>query len=282
MTMKTTLNCNGKLLDLSAACVMGIINSTPDSFYEPSRQANIETALLKAEQMLLDGAAILDVGGMSTRPGAELIDAQTEQKRILPLIKSLAARFPEAIISVDTVYATTAQAAVDAGAGIINDISAGKFDEQLLPTVAQLHTPYILMHLQGTPQTMQQNPQYPKGVVPDVVQFMADKLVNLRLLGIHDVIIDPGFGFGKTTEHNYQLLKGLPTLQILGMPIMVGISRKGMIWRPLNITTQQALNGTTIAHTIALLNGANLLRTHDVKEAIEAIKLVELYQHTAN
>ena len=280
--MKTTLNCNGKLLDLSTACVMGIINSTPDSFYEPSRQATIETALLKAEQMLLDGAAILDIGGMSTRPGAELLDAQTEQKRILPLIKSLAARFPEAIISVDTIYATTAQAAVNAGAGIINDISAGKFDEQLLPTVAQLHTPYVLMHLQGTPQTMQQNPKYPKGVVPEVVQFMADKLANLRLLGIHDVIIDPGFGFGKTTEHNYQLLKGLPTLQILGMPIMVGISRKGMIWRTLNITAQQALNGTTIAHTIALLNGAKLLRTHNVKEAIEAIKLVELYQHTAN
>ena len=261
---------------------MGIINSTPDSFYEPSRQATIETALLKAEQMLLDGAAILDIGGMSTRPGAELLDAQTEQKRILPLIKSLAARFPEAIISVDTIYATTAQAAVNAGAGIINDISAGKFDEQLLPTVAQLHTPYVLMHLQGTPQTMQQNPKYPKGVVPEVVQFMADKLANLRLLGIHDVIIDPGFGFGKTTEHNYQLLKGLPTLQILGMPIMVGISRKGMIWRTLNITAQQALNGTTIAHTIALLNGAKLLRTHDVKEAIEAIKLVEIYQHFAN
>lgn len=280
--MKTTLNCNGKLLDLSTACVMGIINSTPDSFYEPSRQTNIDTALRKAEQMLFDGAAILDVGGMSTRPGAELLDAQTEQNRILPLIKSLVRRFPEAIISVDTVYATTAQAAVIAGAGIINDISAGKFDEQLLPAVAQLHIPYILMHLQGTPQTMQQNPQYPKGVVQEVVQFMVDKLANLRLLGIHDVIIDPGFGFGKTTEHNYQLLKALPTLQMLDQPIMVGVSRKGMIWRALNITTQQALNGTTIAHTIALLNGAKLLRTHDVKEAIEAIKLVELYQHTAN
>lgn len=277
--MKTTLNCGGKLLDLSTPRVMGIINTTPDSFYEPSRSQNIDQALRQAEQMLIDGADVLDIGGMSTRPGAMLIDPKTEQKRILPLIKSLAERFSEVIISVDTVYATTAQAAVDAGAGIINDVSAGKFDAQLLPTIAQLRVPYVLMHLQGTPDTMQQNPHYPHGVVPTVVQFLADKLAFLRQLGIYDVVIDPGFGFGKTTEHNYQLLKGLSVLQILGQPIMAGVSRKGMIWRTLGIDAKQALNGTTVVHTIALLNGAKLLRVHDVKEAVEAIKLVELYKN---
>lgn len=277
--MKTTLNCGGKLLDLSTPRVMGIINTTPDSFYEPSRSQNIDQALRQAEQMLIDGAAILDIGGMSTRPGATLIDPETEQKRILPLIKSLAERFSEVIISVDTVYATTAQAAVDAGAGIINDVSAGKFDAQLLPTIAQLRVPYVLMHLQGTPDTMQQNPHYPHGVVPTVVQFLADKLAFLRQMGIHDVVIDPGFGFGKTTEHNYRLLKSLSVLQILGQPIMAGVSRKGMIWRTLGIDAKQALNGTTVVHTIALLNGAKLLRVHDVKEAVEAIKLVELYKN---
>lgn len=278
--MKTTLNCGGKLLDLSTPRVMGIINTTPDSFYEPSRSRNIDQALRQAEQMLIDGAAILDIGGMSTRPGATLIDPQTEQKRIIPLIKSLAEQFSQAIISVDTVYATTAQAAVDAGAGIINDVSAGKFDAQLLPTIAQLHVPYVLMHLQGSPDTMQQNPHYPHGVVPTVVQFLADKLAFLRQLGIHDVVIDPGFGFGKTTEHNYQLLKSLSVLQILGLPIMAGVSRKGMIWRTLGIDAKQALNGTTVVHTIALLNGVTLLRVHDVKEAVEAIKLVELYKNS--
>lgn len=277
--MKTTLNCGGKLLDLSTPRVMGIINTTPDSFYEPSRSQNIDQALRQAEQMLIDGADVLDIGGMSTRPGATLIDPQTEQKRILPLIKSLAERFSEVIISVDTVYATTAQAAVDAGAGIINDVSAGKFDAQLLPTIAQLRVPYVLMHLQGSPDTMQQNPHYPHGVVPTVVQFLADKLAFLRQMGIHDVVIDPGFGFGKTTEHNYQLLKSLSVLQILGLPIMAGISRKGMIWRTLGIDPKQALNGTTVMHTIALLNGATLLRVHDVKEAVEAIKLMELYKN---
>lgn len=277
--MKTTLNCGGKLLDLSTPRVMGIINTTPDSFYEPSRSQNIDQALRQAEQMLIDGAAILDIGGMSTRPGATLIDPETEQKRILPLIKSLAERFSEVIISVDTVYATTAQAAVDAGAGIINDVSAGKFDAQLLPTIAQLRVPYVLMHLQDTPDTMQQNPHYPHGVVPTVVQFLADKLAFLRQMGIHDVVIDPGFGFGKTTEHNYRLLKSLSVLQILGQPIMAGVSRKGMIWRTLGIDAKQALNGTTVVHTIALLNGAKLLRVHDVKEAVEAIKLVELYKN---
>jgi dihydropteroate synthase len=277
--MKTTLNCGGKLLDLSTPRVMGIINTTPDSFYEPSRSQNIDQALRQAEQMLIDGAAILDIGGMSTRPGATLIDPETEQKRIIPLIKSLAERFSEVIISVDTVYATTAQAAVDAGAGIINDVSAGKFDAQLLPTIAQLRVPYVLMHLQGTPDTMQQNPHYPHGVVPTVVQFLADKLAFLRQMGIHDVVIDPGFGFGKTTEHNYRLLKSLSVLQILGQPIMAGVSRKGMIWRTLGIDAKQALNGTTVVNTIALLNGAKLLRVHDVKEAVEAIKLVELYKN---
>lgn len=278
--MKTTLNCGGKLLDLSTPRVMAIINTTPDSFYEPSRSQNIDQALRQAEQMLIDGADVLDIGGMSTRPGATLIDPQTEQKRILPLIKSLAEQFSQAIISVDTVYATTAQAAVDAGAGIINDVSAGKFDAQLLPTIAQLRVPYVLMHLQGSPDTMQQNPHYPHGVVPTVVQFLADKLAFLRQMGIHDVVIDPGFGFGKTTEHNYQLLKSLSVLQILGQPIMAGISRKGMIWRTLGIDAKQALNGTTVVHTIALLNGATLLRVHDVKEAVEAIKLVELYKNS--
>lgn len=259
---------------------MGIINTTPDSFYEPSRSQNIDQALRQAEQMLIDGADVLDIGGMSTRPGATLIDPQTEQKRIIPLIKSLAERFSEVIISVDTVYATTAQAAVDAGAGIINDVSAGKFDAQLLPTIAQLRVPYVLMHLQGSPDTMQQNPHYPHGVVPTVVQFLADKLAFLRQMGIHDVVIDPGFGFGKTTEHNYRLLRSLSVLQILEMPIMAGVSRKGMIWRTLGIDAKQALNGTTVMHTIALLNGATLLRVHDVKEAVEAIKLVELYKNS--
>lgn len=280
--MHQTINCGGKLLDLSQPRIMGIINTTPDSFYAHSRQQTITAALHTAEQMLTDGASVLDVGGMSTRPGAALIDSPTEQQRIVPIIAALVKHFDTAIVSVDTVYGATAQAAAQVGASLINDISAGSIDAQLLPTVAQLQLPYVLTHLQGTPATMQQQPHYQHGVVQEVLFFLAKKYAQLRQLGINDVIIDPGFGFGKTTDHNFALLHQLPTLQALGLPLMVGVSRKGMIWRTLDISPNEALNGTTVLHTLALLGGARLLRTHDPKPAAEAIQLVARYQKAAN
>ena len=267
-----TLNCCGRLLTLEKPLVMGILNLTPDSFYPGSRLSGVDAILERAEGMLEAGATFLDVGGMSTRPGAELLSAEEELNRVLPAVEALHARFPEALISIDTVWAGVAKNAVEAGACMVNDISAGRLDPALYETVASLRVPYVLMHMQGTPRTMQQAPQY-DDVVTAVLDFLIAELGKLRALGIHDVILDPGFGFGKTVAHNYALLKNLAAFQILEAPILAGLSRKSMITRVLDVPPDQALNGTTALHVIALQQGAHILRVHDVKEAVEVVKI---------
>ena len=257
---------------------MGIINATPDSFFEDSRKATISESIDKAAQMINEGASIIDIGGQSTKPGSDSIAATEEMERILPVISAIAKKFPEIIISVDTYYSTVAKAAVENGASIVNDISGGQFDSLMIETVAKLNVPYICMHIKGVPKTMQNNPQY-ENITKEVLDYFIEKLNACRLAGIKDVIIDLGFGFGKTIEQNYQLLKSLSVFKMLDCPLLVGISRKGMIYKPLNIGAEFALNGTTVVNTIAIQNGANILRVHDVKEAIEAVKLLNLYQN---
>lgn len=272
-----TLNCMGQLLVLDKPVVMGILNTTPDSFYSGSRVKQTDAALLRAEAMLADGAAILDIGGQSTRPNSERLSADEELKRVLPAIETIHQNFPEAIISIDTFYAMVAKEAVAAGAAIVNDISAGTLDKNLIPTVAELGVPYVLMHMKGDPQTMQNNPTY-ENVTLDVFDQLSFAIKNLQRQGIHDIIIDPGFGFGKTIAHNFQLLRELSFFQQLQKPILAGLSRKGTVYKTLHTTPEKALNGTTVLHTIALLNGATMLRAHDVKEAKEAIDLFLAYQ----
>ncbi|HEU0110002.1 MAG TPA: dihydropteroate synthase [Flavisolibacter sp.] len=271
-----TLNCNGKLLVIDKPIVMGIINATPDSFYPGSRIQHTDDILYKAENMLNDGAVILDVGGQSTRPGSEQVGAEEELKRVIPAIEAITKNFPKALISVDTFYASVLKAAVEAGANIANDVSAGSIDDELLPMVASLKVPYVLMHMKGHPQTMQMNPVY-DNVVTEVFDALNIKKQELKQSGINDIIIDPGFGFGKTIQHNFQLLKGLSFFKEMEAPLLVGVSRKSTVYKTLQVTPEEALNGTTVLHTIALLNGASILRVHDVKEACEAIRLVNEY-----
>lgn len=272
-----SINCKGRLLSFHQPLVMGILNTTPDSFFTHSRTQTLDAVLARAEAMLQAGAAILDMGGQSTRPGAERVSAETEAERILPAIEAVHRRFPEAVISVDTFYASVASQAVDRGAALINDISAGTLDAAMFETVARLQVPYVLMHIQGEPQTMQQHPQY-HNVVLDVFDFLNFKIAELQRLGVTDIIVDPGFGFGKNTRHNFDLLEGLSYFGQLGKPLMVGVSRKGMVYRTLGIGAEEALNGTTVLHTISLLKGARLLRVHDVAEAVQAIRLVGMLQ----
>ena len=272
-----TLNCKGRLLVVDKPVVMGIINITPDSFYAGSQKASVDEALQVAENMLDDGAAVLDIGGQSTRPGSVRISAGEEIDRTLPVIEAIHKNFPQAFVSVDTYSSAVAGHAVAAGACIVNDISGGTMDEDMLSTVGGLHVPYICMHIKGTPETMQKNPTY-ENVTREVLDFFIPQLEKCRLQNIHDVIIDPGFGFGKTARHNFQLLKDLASFKMLGKPILAGLSRKATIYKTLDITAEEALNGTTVLNTIALLNGANLLRVHDVKEAMQAIELVEAYR----
>lgn len=267
-----TLNCKGRLLIIDKPIVMGIINVTPDSFYTESRKTLLNDVLQQAEKMLHDGAAILDIGGQSTRPGSKEIGAKAELKRIIPAIEAISKRFPESCISVDTFFAKVAAEAVNAGACIVNDISAGTLDKEMIQTVAQLQVPYIAMHMKGTPQTMQQQANY-QDVTLEVLDFFIKKTEECRLAGINDVIVDAGFGFAKTISHNFTLLKNLSLFKILEKPLMAGLSRKATIYKTLGITPEEALNGTTVLNTIALTNGADILRVHDVKEAVEAIKL---------
>lgn len=272
---KTTLNLRGKLLDLSTPLVMGILNLTPDSFYQPEGrdgQPALNQVLKEAEQMLQDGASILDLGAYSSRPNAEHISAAEELQRLLPVLQALVKTFPEAVFSVDTFRAEVAEKAIEAGAHIINDISAGELDENMFETVARLKVPYILMHMQGTPQTMQNNPSY-EHVIPELTDYFVKKIQKLHDLGAYDLLIDPGFGFGKTLEHNYEILGKLETFKMLQVPLLAGVSRKSMIYEVLGGTASNALNGTTVANTIALLKGAKILRVHDVKPAAEAVKI---------
>jgi dihydropteroate synthase len=270
------LRVKDRLLEVRFPLVMGILNATPDSFHAGSR-VDVDGALRAAETMFEEGAAILDIGGMSTRPGAEEVDADTELRRVVPVVEAIHRRFPEAWLSVDTYRAAVARAAVEAGAGLVNDVGAGLLDAAMLPIVAALGVPYVAMHMRGVPRSMQDDPRY-TDVLAEVVHFLGERLNAARSAGIADVLLDPGFGFGKTTTHNHALLRGLPALLALGAPVLVGLSRKRMINEVLGTTPATALNGTTVLHTIALLNGASLLRVHDVREAVEAVRLCALHQ----
>ena len=274
-----TLNCKGRMLVIDRPLVMGIINITPDSFYAESRFKGTDAVLQQAEKMLLEGAAILDLGAQSTRPGSRQEGADAELQRLLDPLYAIHNRFPEALISVDTYFARVAGQAVEAGAHMVNDISGGSFDEAMIATVADLRVPYICMHVKGTAQTMHHDPQY-RDVALEVLDYFSVKVAACTRAGIHDVIIDPGFGFSKTAAHNFTLLRELGKLNILGKPILAGISRKSTIYKTLSVTAEEALNGTTVLNTICLLNGAHILRVHDVKEAVETVKLVQTYQLT--
>ncbi|WP_353483973.1 dihydropteroate synthase [Haliscomenobacter sp.] len=275
---QTTLNCAGRLLNLDKPVIMGIINVTPDSFYAGSRFMELDDILRQAEIMLTDGAQILDVGGMSSRPGATIITAEEEVQRIAPVIDALVKHFPSAIVSVDTIYGHTAKVSKDLGASIINDVSAGRLDATMYPIVAELGLPYILMHMQGMPGTMQTNPAY-TDVVTEVLDFFIAEVGKLRALGVKDIVLDPGFGFGKTIAHNYQLLNSLHIFQVLDAPVLAGLSRKSMIYKLLKTKPEEALNGTSVLHMVALQQGAKLLRVHDVKPAMEVIKLWEMLEN---
>jgi len=272
---KATLNAGGKLIDLTTPKVMGIINLTPDSFYADSRKQDTASALQQAEKMLADGAAFLDIGAYSSRPGAEDISIQEELDRLLPAVEAITKAFPDAVLSIDTFRARVAEAAIKAGAHIINDIGGGELDTDMFATVARLQVPYILMHMKGTPQNMNKQAQY-EDVFNEVFDYFTDKYHQLKQLGVKDVILDPGFGFAKKMEHSYTLMKRLQDFNPLQLPVLVGISRKNMIYKTLGITAAEALNGTTALNAIALTKGANILRVHDVKEAVEAVKIWEM------
>ncbi len=271
-----TLNCQGKLVTIKTPLVMGIVNATPDSFFAGSRAMDQSAVREVVGKMLNEGADIIDIGGQSTRPGSERISAEEEIARITPAIQTITENFPAAIISIDTFYADVAKKAVEAGASIVNNISGGDLDEAMLACVASLKVPYICMHMRGTPQSMTRENQY-DNLPLEVVDYFISKIRKCRKAGIKDVIIDPGFGFAKNAEQNFLLLKNLSLLKILNVPVLVGLSRKSTICKTLNITAAEALNGTTVMHTLSLLNGANILRVHDVKEAKEAITLVSKY-----
>ncbi len=275
---KATLNARGKLIELGTPKVMGIINLTPDSFYAGSRKPAIVDALQQAEKMLTEGATFLDLGAYSSRPGADDISVQEEMDRLLPVMEAIAKSFPDAVLSVDTFRAQVAEAAVKAGAHMINDISGGQLDADMFSTVARLKVPYVLMHMKGNPKTMNQLAVY-DDVFNEVFDYFVERCNQLRQLGVTDVIIDPGFGFAKKPEHGYTLLNRLDEFNTLGLPILAGLSRKKMIYSLLGVTADNALNGTTVLNTIALMKGANILRVHDVKEAVEAIRLIAAFNN---
>lgn len=270
---KKTLNCRGRLVDLTVPAVMGILNSTPDSFFTGSR-VTTDRIVDTAEKMLADGATFLDIGGYSTRPGAKEVSAVEETARILPAIEAIINRFPDALISVDTFRASVARQAVEAGASLINDVAGGTLDPAMFGTVANSGVPYVLMHLRGTPQTMQSLATY-QNLVTEVIDELGSRLAELRSMGVKDVILDPGFGFAKTPAQNFFLLNQLSALHVFDEPLLVGLSRKTTIWKTLNVSADEALNGTTVLNTIALQKGASILRVHDVREAVEAVKLTQ-------
>ncbi len=267
-----TLNCKGRLLVIDEPIVMGIINATPDSFYSGSREFSVDGALQKAEAMIAQGATILDIGGQSTRPGSVTINADEELTRILPIIAAIHSRFPDSFLSVDTYYSKVAKAAVEQGASLVNDISGGSFDTAMLTTVAGLRVPYVCMHVKGTVDTMHHAPAY-GDIIKEVLDYFIQKLAACTHAGITDIIIDPGFGFSKNSAHNFELLKHLQIFSILNKPLLLGISRKSTIYKTLGIPVEESLNGTTVLHTAGLLKGASILRVHDVKEAVEAVRL---------
>lgn len=272
-----SINCRGELIDLDTPRVMGIINTTPNSFYSQSRLQEQDAILRQVEQFLNEGATFIDIGGHSTKPGADWVPEDEELDRTVPVIEAIVQRFPEARVSIDTFRSRVAQQCVEAGAALVNDVSGGNLDEQMFETVARLQVPYILMHMQGTPKTMQQNPTY-EDVTREIIQELSAKIEDLRLRHVPDLVIDPGFGFGKTLDHNFQLLRQLSVFRNLGLPILVGLSRKSMIKKALGVPPEEGLNGTTVLNTLALEQGASILRVHDVKPAAEAIMLWQHYR----
>ncbi len=268
-----TINCNGKLIDLTMPKVMGILNITPNSFYDGGSFSDEKSILKQVEKMLVEGASFIDIGAYSSKPKADFVSEEEELQRLIPVIILVLKHFPESLISVDTFRANVAKTAVENGACIINDISAGNLDNKMMETVAKLHVPYIMMHMKGTPQTMQSFAQY-ENIIKEMLFYFSEKVAQARSFGIHDLIIDPGFGFAKTLEQNYEVLNDLELFQMLELPLLVGVSRKSMIYKSLETSAEFALNGTTVLNTIALQKGTKILRVHDVKEAMECIQLV--------
>jgi dihydropteroate synthase len=274
-----TLNIGGRLIELNRPALMGILNVTPDSFFDGGRFMNEKALLQRAENLLSEGATFLDVGGYSSRPGAKDISIAEEIERVIPAIKSIMKLFPDALVSVDTFRSEVAKRAVGEGAKLVNDISGGALDDQMIKTVAQLNVPYVFMHMKGSPQTMSQLSQY-ENMMKEIITYFHQRLGLMKEHGIKDIVIDPGFGFAKTREQNFQLLNQLDSMKIFERPILAGLSRKSMVWKTLGVEPEEALNGTTMLHTIALTKGANILRVHDVKEAMQVVKLWEaLYQN---
>jgi len=268
------INVSGKLLDLSIPKIMGVINITPDSFYKRSRFMEDDEIVNAAGELLNDGADIIDVGGYSSRPGAADITIEEEKKRVLNALRIIKREFPDVIISIDTFRSEIAREAVKSfGANMINDISGGEADNKMFDVIMELNVPYIMMHMQGMPENMQDNPVY-SDVVADILVWFSSRIVRLQAAGVRDIIIDPGFGFGKTAQHNFEILHRLEDFSISGLPLLVGISRKSMIWKTLGVSTEEALNGTTVLNTIALMKGVDILRVHDVKEAVQAVRLM--------
>ena len=271
---KLSLNVRGVLMDLLKPKIMGILNLTPDSFYDGGKNNTMGLALKKTTQLLSEGADIIDIGAYSSRPGAEHITEKEEHSRIIPVVKAIVKEFPDALISIDTFRSGIAKATIAEGADMINDISAGEMDTKMFKTIADLKVPYILMHMKGTPQTMTSKSEY-KNITAEVCYYFISRIKQLKELGVTDMVVDPGFGFAKTPEQNYQLLRDLDFLKLTGHPVLAALSRKSMIYKILDTDAENALNGTTAAHTIALMKGANILRVHDVKAAMEVIKIVE-------
>ena len=269
-----TINCNGKLISLDQPKVMGILNVTPDSFFDGGKYKDESSILQQVEKMLFQGATFIDIGAYSSRPGALEVDEATELQRITPIVTLILQHFPDTILSIDTFRSNIAKACIERGAAIINDISAGVQDKNMLSTIAELKVPYIMMHMRGTPQNMQQKTGY-EDILKEILFFFSERLGAAKALGITDMIIDPGFGFAKNLKQNYELLNHMEVLNVIEHPLLAGISRKSMIYKTLNTTAEHALNGTTALHMVCLQKGAKILRVHDVKEAVECIKLFE-------
>ena len=269
----STINCKGTLIDLSTPKVMGIVNVTPDSFFDGGKLTNSDEIVGQVEKMLQDGATFIDLGGYSSKPGVDFVSESEELNRVIPIVKLLVEKFPDILLSIDTFRSEVAKQTVENGAAIINDISAGLLDENMLETVAKLQVPYIMMHMKGTPQTMQSLANY-EDLLKEMNFYFSERIAKARNFGLNDIIIDPGFGFAKTLEHNYELLHNLELLQFHELPILAGISRKSMIYKALGTSPEEALNGTTFLHAFCLQKGSNILRVHDVKEAVECVKLI--------
>lgn len=268
-----TINCLGNLIDLSSPKVMGIFNLTPNSFYDGGKFKDEKSILNQVEKMLFEGATFIDVGAYSSKPNAEFVSEQEEENRLLPVLKLILKEFPETLLSIDTFRSNIAKKAIENGACMVNDISAGSLDEKMFETIRSLQVPYIMMHMKGNPQTMQSLAYY-ENIIKEMLFYFSEKVAKARSFGINDLIIDPGFGFAKTVEHNFEVLNGLELFQLLELPVLAGVSRKSMIYKTLETTAEFALNGTTVLNTIGLQKGANILRVHDVKEAVECVKLV--------